>query len=154
MGSRRNAMIGVTLLGGIVGLGIGAAALERRVPTGQPPVAPRFEVDPLWPKPLPNHWILGSAVGVGVDSRDHVFIIHRGNGDSLTELGAAQVPPSGECCRPAPPILEFDPEGNLVNSWGGWGRFASVSAYGFVAVSQCSTILPFAMRNMSNHVVV
>jgi DNA-binding beta-propeller fold protein YncE len=121
MGSRRNAMIGVTLLGGIVGLGIGAAALERRVPTGQPPVAPRFEVDPLWPKPLPNHWILGSAVGVGVDSRDHVFIIHRGNGDSLTELGAAQVPPSGECCRPAPPILEFDPEGNLVNSWGGPG---------------------------------
>jgi hypothetical protein len=84
-------------------------------------VAPRFEVDPLWPKPLPNHWILGSAVGVGVDSRDHVFIIHRGNGDSLTELGAAQVPPSGECCRPAPPILEFDPEGNLVNSWGGPG---------------------------------
>ena len=21
--------------------------------------APRFEVDPLWPKPLPNHWVLG-----------------------------------------------------------------------------------------------
>jgi len=76
-------------------------------------------VDPFWPKPLPNHWILGSAVGVGVDSRDHVFIVHRGNGDARTELGAAQDPPTGDCCIAAPPVLEFDPEGNLVNSWGG-----------------------------------
>ena len=41
--------------------------------------APLFEVDPLWPKPLPNHWLLGSTIGVAVDSRDHVWIIHRGN---------------------------------------------------------------------------
>ena len=84
--------------------------------------APRFEVDPFWPKPLPNHWVLGSVVGVGVDSRDHVFIIHRGNGDSLTELGAARNPPTGECCLPAPPVLEFDPDGNLMRSWGGPGQ--------------------------------
>lgn len=91
-------------------------------PDAQAPMAPRFEVDPFWPKPLPNHWVLGSAIGVGVDSRDHVFIVHRGNGDPRTELGAAQDPPTGECCRPAPPVLEFDPEGNLVNSWGGPGE--------------------------------
>jgi DNA-binding beta-propeller fold protein YncE len=84
--------------------------------------APRFEVDPFWPQPLPNHWILGSVVGVGVDSRDHVFIIHRGNGDPRTELGAAQTPPTGECCLPAPPVLEFDPEGRLVRAWGGPGE--------------------------------
>ena len=41
--------------------------------------APRFEVDPMWPKPLPNHWILGSTIGLGIDSRDHVYIIHRGD---------------------------------------------------------------------------
>ena len=84
--------------------------------------APMFEVDPLWPKPLPNHWVLGSAVGVTVDSQDHVWIIHRGNGNLRTELGASTDPPTGECCLPAPPVLEFDPEGNLVGYWGGEGE--------------------------------
>ena len=42
--------------------------------------APRFEVDPMWPKPLPNHWVLGNVIGVGVDTKDHVCIIHRGAG--------------------------------------------------------------------------
>ncbi len=82
-------------------------------------VAPMFEVDPFWPKPLPDHMVLGSAIGVGVDSRDHVFIVHRGNLTERTEGGADADPPIGECCRAAPPVLEFDPEGNLVNSWGG-----------------------------------
>ena len=117
-----NAAIGVTLLGAIAGLGLGAAALDRRARQGT--MAPRFEVDPLWPKPLPNHWVLGSVIGVGVDSRDHVYIIHRGLAtlNERTEAGAATSPPTGECCAPAPPILEFDPEGNLVNSWGGPGE--------------------------------
>lgn len=84
---------------------------------------PLFEVDPFWPQPLPNHWVLGSAVGVGVDSRDHVFVVHRqASLDERTEIGAASDPPTGECCLPAPAILEFDPEGNLVNSWGGPGE--------------------------------
>ena len=39
--------------------------------------APYFEVDPLWPKPMPNHWMLGSRIGVSVDEQDHVWIIHR-----------------------------------------------------------------------------
>ncbi len=82
-------------------------------------MAPVFEVDPFWPKPLPDHMVLGSAIGVGVDSRDHVFIVHRGNLTERTEGGADADPPIGECCRAAPPVLEFDPEGNLVNSWGG-----------------------------------
>ena len=82
-------------------------------------MAPMFEVDPLWPQPLPNHWVLGSTIGVTVDSRDHIYIIHRGNGAARTEHGAAQDPPVSVCCIPAPPILEFDPEGNLVNSFGG-----------------------------------
>ena len=40
--------------------------------------APIFEVDPLWPKPMPNHWLLGMAIGIWVDEKDHVWIIHRG----------------------------------------------------------------------------
>lgn len=85
--------------------------------------APHFEVDPLWPKPLPNHWVLGSAIGVGVDSRDHVFVIHRRESlDERTEAGAAVDPPTSSCCIAAPNVLEFDPEGNLVGSWGGPGE--------------------------------
>ncbi len=87
-------------------------------------LAPVFEVDPLWPRPLPNHWILGSTIGVGVDSRDHVFIIHRGDStlNQRTEAGTKSNPPIAECCAAAPPILEFDPEGNLIKGWGGRAR--------------------------------
>ncbi|MCH7823443.1 MAG: hypothetical protein IH849_01460 [Acidobacteria bacterium] len=87
-----------------------------------PDEVPLFEVDPFWPKPLPNHWLLGATIGVAVDSRDHVYIVHRNTPDQFaarTEVGAAQDPPVSECCVPAPPILEFDPDGNLVDSWGG-----------------------------------
>ena len=97
-----------------------------RAGTPQPPTvqAPRFEVDVAWPKPLPNHWIIGSAIGVGIDSRDHVFIIHRGEStlEQRTESGSAATPPLGECCSSAPPVLEFDPDGNLVKAWGGPGE--------------------------------
>jgi hypothetical protein len=83
--------------------------------------APRFEVDPLWPKPLPNHWILGSTIGVWVDTDDHVWVIHRstatlGNNEKTLETK------QGECCAGAPPILEFDQEGNLLRHWGGPGQ--------------------------------
>ena len=84
--------------------------------------APMFEVDPFWPKPLPNHWLLGSTIGVAVDSRDHVWVVHRGN-LAANEMPAALDPPfAAECCFPAPPILEFDQEGNLVGHWGGPGE--------------------------------
>jgi DNA-binding beta-propeller fold protein YncE len=84
--------------------------------------APRFEVDPLWPKPLPHHWVLGSTVGVSVDARDHVWIIHRPETVEDTFKAAAVTPPVGICCTPAPPVLEFDPDGTLLNAWGGPGR--------------------------------
>ena len=86
------------------------------------PVAPRFEVDPFWPKPLPNHWVLGSTIGVSVDSRDHVWIIHRHQTlNAETEASAGKNTPAGECCSIAPPVLEFDAAGNFVSSWGGPG---------------------------------
>ncbi len=120
MKAEKSIFVGTSIIVAIVALALTSSAMVRSATDGvQANEAPMFEVDPLWPKPLPNHWILGSAIGVGVDSRDHVFIIHRGNGNERTEMGAAQDPPSSECCLPAPPILEFDPEGNLVNSWGG-----------------------------------
>ena len=87
------------------------------------PQAPMFAVDPLWPKPLPNHWLLGSTIGVDVDSQDHVWIVHRASTLAANETPVLSDPPTAEdCCAPAPPVLEFDPEGNLVGSWGGPGE--------------------------------
>jgi DNA-binding beta-propeller fold protein YncE len=122
MSGRRNLLLGGALIVGIVALGIGQAALEAST-QGQAVQAPRFEVDPAWPKPLPNHWVLGNVIGIGIDARDHVFIVHRQDAlQAGTENGAAMNPPISECCVPAPPVLEFDPEGNIVGSWGGPGE--------------------------------
>jgi DNA-binding beta-propeller fold protein YncE len=117
------------LVGLLVALGLSAAVLSARSGPDQTgaggTAAPQFRVDPLWPKPLPNHWILGSVTGVAVDARDHIWIVHRGL-DSLTartEAGLATDPPTAEaCCAPAPPVLEFDQAGALVSHWGGPGQ--------------------------------
>lgn len=102
----------------------GAATLIPVAAQRAPSQVPTFQVDPLWPKPLPNHWILGSVTGVAVDARDHVWLVHRGM-DSLTartEAGIGTNPPTAEsCCAPAPFVLEFDQAGTLLNSWGGPG---------------------------------
>ncbi len=112
----------VALATAIVALGAGQRALEGRSRL-RAVQAPTFEVDPLWPKPLPNHWVLGNVIGVGVDAQDHVFIVHRNDTfDAQKEIGAVANPPVSECCVPAPPVLEFDPAGNLVKAWGGPGH--------------------------------
>jgi len=120
--SNRNVILAAVVLALIATVWVREAKMDASTGT-QTVQAPSFEVDPLWPQPLPNHWLLGSAVGVGVDSRDHVFVIHRqASFNERTEIGAATDPPTGSCCIPAPNILEFDPEGNLVNAWGGPGE--------------------------------
>ena len=82
--------------------------------------APRFEVDPLWPKPLPNHWVLGNVIGVGVDDAITCSSCTATTRSTRpTEIGAVATPKLSECCVPAPPVLEFDPAGNLVAAWGG-----------------------------------
>ena len=114
--------VGVAL---IFVLGVASACMDERAEVAQAEggEVPIFEVDPLWPKPLPNHWILGSTIGVSVDSRDHIWIIHRQTTfNAANELGATLDPPTTACCLPAPNILEFDQEGNLVGSWGGPGE--------------------------------
>ena len=69
--------------------------------------APRFEVDPFWPKPLPNHWVLGQAIGIWVDDQDVVWIINRGSA-TLADNEKALELKTGECCAGAPPVLAFD----------------------------------------------
>jgi len=75
----------------------------------------------MWPKPLPNHWILGQTIGVTVDAQDHIWIIHRAGSLEAGETHATGKDPIAQCCAPAPPVLEFDEQGNLLRHWGGPG---------------------------------
>src|SRR5450631_2399763 len=119
--SRRNLVIGSVCAVTLVALGCGQAVLQSRADApGRMVEAPRFEVDPLWPKPLPNHWLLGMTIGVWVDDEDHIWIIHRGAA-TLNDNEKALDLKNGECCTSAPPVLVFDQAGNLVRSWGGPG---------------------------------
>ncbi len=83
---------------------------------------PKFVVDPFWPKPLKGNWIFGQMGGLAVDSRDHVWILHRPATLAADEKGAQQQPPLNRCCTPAPAVMEFDRDGNFVQGWGGPGQ--------------------------------
>src|SRR5258705_7966342 len=118
---KRNLYIGAIFLVLLVALFIGQSLLDKTtVAEGAVVMAPRFEVDPLWPKPLPNHWYIGMSIGVAVDAQDHVWIIHRPDTVSANEAAADQK--TGDCCSKAPPVLEFDQTGNLIGHWGGPGQ--------------------------------
>ena len=128
---KRRFSIGAIWLGMIVLLGTGSTLIQRRAVQAAAVQAPRFEVDPMWPKPLPNQWVLGNTIGVAADAQDHIWIIHRQASLEAMENYAAANPPGpkrqagvveAECCAPAPPVLEFDQEGNLIGSWGGPGE--------------------------------
>jgi DNA-binding beta-propeller fold protein YncE len=120
---KRNLFVGAAFFALLIALGVGSTLLERRAAVEAAGVqAPRFEVDPMWPKPLPNHWLLGMTIGVSVDAQDHIWIIHRGGSLERMENYAAANPPASECCMAAPPVLEFDEEGNLIGHWGGPGQ--------------------------------
>jgi len=74
---------------------------------------PKYEVDPFWLK-LPDKWVVGALGGACLDNQDHVFVLHRQ--ESLTEerLTGRNL----ERGIMAPSVMEFDPNGNVVNSWG------------------------------------
>ena len=122
MSARPRLVSGATLVVILVGLAVIERSLVHRAAAQQTTQAPKFEVDPFWPKPLPNGWVMGMAIGVAVDSRDHIWIVHRGDTLSPLEAAADQNPPTATCCKKAPPVLEFDPAGNLVGHWGGPGE--------------------------------
>ena len=97
-----------------------------------PEGVPQFAVDPYWPLPLPNNWIIGQVAGLSVAPDNHVWIIHRPHTVQATNAGATPMtkwrgrtwghdPLQATCCVTAPPVIEFDQAGNVVNSWGGPG---------------------------------
>lgn len=94
------------------------AGESAMLPGGGVPGGPMFTVDPTWPRSLPNDWIIGSVTGVFVDSRDHVWVTHLIESLTQEEIAAAQSPPIASCCLPAPSVIEFDADGNVVQAWG------------------------------------
>jgi sugar lactone lactonase YvrE len=105
------------LAAGLLSLGLWSAGLVAQTGGAAGP-APRFQVDPTWPMELPNNWILGAITGVFVDSRDHVWVTHLPETLTEEETAAVQKPPIGTCCAPAPVVIEFDPQGKVVQGWG------------------------------------
>src|SRR5207245_8753273 len=111
---KRNLCVGLLFVVVLALLLAASSILQKRAAVEAAGVqAPRFEVDPLWPKPLPNHWLLGQTIGVSVDDKDHIWVIHRAGSLEQGELHATTNPPIAQCCAPAPPVLSFDQEGNL-----------------------------------------
>ncbi len=114
MKRKRNFLVGGTFVVLLVALGAGQAMMERAAAQQRNSSniqAPRFEVDPFWPKPLPNHWILGNNIGVWADEQDVIWTINR-SGDSLAPQEKALDLKNGECCAGAPPVLGYDAGGN------------------------------------------
>ncbi len=115
---RREFFTGVSFLAVAVALAAVTTMLDHRAAAqGKAAVqAPMFEVDPFWPKPLPNNWTLGNAIGIAIDSNDRVWMIHRTGGvnDNFKTPGAS-------CCTVAPPIIGFNQAGDVIGSWGGPG---------------------------------
>src|SRR3954447_8211084 len=121
---KRHIFIGAAFITVTLALGVASRVLDRTTLAAAATAAqaPRFEVDPLWPKPLPNKWILGQTIGVAVDAQDHVWIIHRAGSLEPGEVHATTTPPTAQCCAPAPPVLEFNAAGDLIGHWGGPGE--------------------------------
>jgi DNA-binding beta-propeller fold protein YncE len=107
---RRTALVVAACLAGCAVAALAETTAHR---WSMPEQVPVFRVDPTWPKPLPNHWIVGAVVGVAVDGRDHVWITHR--------QATLQSNETRSIWRAAPPVLEFDRDGTLISSWGGPG---------------------------------
>jgi hypothetical protein len=80
---------------------------------------PIYKVDPFWPKPLPHKWILEGIPVMVTDKDDHIWVVSRPRDANPDETGAASTPPRTDCCVPAPAVLEFDTDGNVLKAWGG-----------------------------------
>ena len=111
----------IQILGLMLSLGMGTVAQAQRV-EGASGTGPRYMVDPFWPKPLPNNWILGQVAGIATDKDDNIWVIHRPLTVTEDERGATLTPKRSKCCSAAPPVLKFDAAGNLLASWGGAGQ--------------------------------
>ncbi len=94
----------------------GAGSPDNSVGQSMSAGVPQFRYDPSWPEtPLPNQWMLGEVGGMAVDDQGHIWVIHRPWTVSGRELSAVEG--EADCCTPAPPVIEFDADGRVVQAW-------------------------------------
>jgi hypothetical protein len=93
-----------------------------------------YKFDADWPKlPLPNKWAMMGVTGMYVDKDDHIWVLTRPKDINRTQNYAALNPPTAECCIAPPAIIEFDYQGNVINSWDApQGHGMMVDKAGFV----------------------
>lgn len=78
---------------------------------------PTFRYDPDFPKQLPNAWMTGNIGAMAIDKNDRIWVAQRpASTTGLSERDA--LTGAGDCCAPAPPVLVFDQQGNLLKAWG------------------------------------
>ncbi|MCX7279978.1 MAG: hypothetical protein NTX21_00085 [Alphaproteobacteria bacterium] len=106
---------GVAVL--VAGLGAGPSTFQgAHAQGGGDVMVPKFEADPFWPKPLPNNWRLAMVIGLSMDAKDNVWIVHRPQ--TLEQKESYATRGEADCCTAAPDVLAFDPAGNLIKHWG------------------------------------
>ena len=110
------AIVALTVAGALVS----APAFAQHPAKADTP--PTFQPEPFWPKPLPENWVLGQVAGIAVGPDDRIWILHRPASLLDDEKGAQANPPQTKCCKAAPPVMEFDADGNLLRHWGGPGQ--------------------------------
>src|ERR1700750_3048401 len=120
MTKRSKFLIGAALSVAVAGIGVSqnlfssSAVAQGSVPGTT--MVPKFSVDPLWPKPLPNHWLMGNVIGVSVDKDDNVWAVHRPG--TLEAKESYLTRNESDCCTAAPDVLEWNTKGDVIRSWG------------------------------------
>ena len=82
---------------------------------------PRFAVDPFWPKPLPNNWILGQIGGIAVDPDDHIWVTAASAHADGRRARRRAVPPTSKCCAPRRRCSNSIRTATSCKRWGGPG---------------------------------
>src|SRR5216683_8362365 len=99
--------------------------------------APKYKVDPDWPKPLPNKWKMGGVTGLAVDKDDNVWVLDRPNDLTDVELEAELTPPLADCCVRPPSMIHIDKSGTVIGSFDApQGHGMAVDSKGFVYIGQ------------------
>ena len=103
--------LSVIATAGMTALAITTMAAQQK----NEPRAPTFTVDPAWPS-IPNNWVLGEVTSIAVDSRDHIWVLH-----------VPRSIPESQRANAAPPVLEFDQAGKLLDELGRTDRRRAVA---------------------------
>ena len=102
--------VGLTLFFGINGSVFGQVSFEvTEVAESNTSIqaVPQFYAEGSWTK-LPNQWVMAIVSSTWVDDEGHLWVLQRPNTLSVEERP-----------RAAPPVLEFDEQGEFLQAWGG-----------------------------------